>query len=184
MPDKPTEIVLLKCNELGVMYMGEDAKSSVCRLIQYYALNKHDDTVYFGKDEFPTEDSIRDLIHVSDSFTVTDRATSVCYGYVLLTQTIFLESPYADVRVIPKETKQEEGQFETLLNVAVELASQLKYEACYFETFLLNIKLLEMLRMKGFNVVFIAPRGGYVHGQGWQDNVVLLKEIKCIQVLL
>ena len=182
MSDKSTKIVLVTENEFDTWYMDEYAKNYyVCRLIQYNALNKHRDSVYFGKDEFPTDDSIWHLIHV----TVTDRATSVFYGYVILTPLNFYAhhgSPDADV--IPKETKQEKGQFETLLNVAVELSSQLLYEACYFETFLLNIKLLQMLHIKGFNILFIAPRGGYVHGQSWQDNVVILKEIKRIQVLL
>ena len=71
--------------------MEEDDKNNVCRLIQYHALNKHGDTVYFGQDEFPTEDSVRDLIYIyiSDRYTVTDIATSACYGYVILTPSNF-----------------------------------------------------------------------------------------------
>ena len=152
--------------------------------VTHYSNVRLDSDVYFGKDEFPSVTDMHSLLSCSDSFAVTD-SLGTAMGYIILTPSWLFGhdiAAYADIRIIPRKDKCPPGYFPKLLKTAVKLTQELDYEACVYESFMSNVNMLQKSRGEGFMPLVIVPHSGNTFDMGWQDNVILMKDIKNIEV--
>ena len=169
--------------EVETQTLSETRKNHVHRLFQTYSKHRVWDSILFGKDEFPSKESVSYLLDSSQSYLITNGDKQV--GYVIVTSSVFAEDGarfYAELRVLPETDIDFEEAFVTLLRAGTHKAHSLGYEACIYEAFSSNPNLIGCARRQGYYTVAVLPRCGYVFDQGWQESFVLMKMLRNLEV--
>jgi hypothetical protein len=176
------------CSDLKVNLLGNADVTEVCSSMDYLSANRIDGNIYFGQDEFPTKQSKEDLLKFSRIYSVFEKSGGTI-GYILVTPShIFRHhiATYADIRIapynMPGKLQYQPNYFTKLLHTAVELTSQLNYEALVYQSFISNVNMIHDLKKCGFTQMAVIPRSGYTYDMGWQESVLFMKTLKNIQV--